>query len=94
MPTSWADRRGACRSPIVFVGLTRGYSVVLVLCAALPVIFFAGPLLTFRLGFALAAFAFLDIEILRYSELRTLRGASFHSMTSSAPASLIHFKCR
>ena len=39
----------------------------LFLCAALPVIFFAGPFLIFRLGFALAAFAFLDITILRYS---------------------------
>jgi hypothetical protein len=40
----------------------------LFLCAALPVIFFAGPFLIFRLGFALAAFAFLDITILRYSD--------------------------
>jgi hypothetical protein len=31
----------------------------LFLCAALPVIFSAGPFFTFRLGFALAAFALL-----------------------------------
>jgi hypothetical protein len=35
----------------------------LFLCAALPVIFSAGPFFTFRLGFVLAAFAFLDIRI-------------------------------
>ena len=40
----------------------------LFLCAALPVIFSAGPFLTFRLRFALAAFAFLDITILRYPD--------------------------
>jgi hypothetical protein len=41
----------------------------LFLCAALPVIFSAGPFFAFRLGFVLAALAFLDIRISVNSEI-------------------------